>query len=62
MPVVTIDLLKGRDQQTKQAIATEITAVLSQHLGNDPAHIYVVFNEVAPNDWAVGGLFFEEEA
>lgn len=58
MPIVKIELLAGRDVQTKQAIATEVTAVLSKHLGNDPEHIYVMFDDVPATDWAVGGRLF----
>ncbi len=62
MPIVKIEMLAGRDVQTKQAIATEVTAVISKHLGNDPAHIYVMFDDVASEDWAVGGRLFANMA
>lgn len=59
MPIVRIDLLAGRSPAVKQGLAIELTALVARHLGTDPAHIYVMFNDVAHQDWAVGGRVFD---
>ncbi len=59
MPIVRIELLAGRPAEVKQALAAELTAVVARHLGNDPAHIYVIYTDVAHSDWAVAGRMFD---
>jgi len=62
MPIIRVDLLAGRPPAVKQALAAELTAVAARHLGGAPAHIYVMFNEVAHHDWAVAGRLFDNPA
>jgi phenylpyruvate tautomerase PptA (4-oxalocrotonate tautomerase family) len=35
-----------------------MTALVSRLCQSDPAHIYVMFNDVQPQDWAVAGKVF----
>ncbi|MBL0421090.1 4-oxalocrotonate tautomerase family protein [Ramlibacter sp. AW1] len=58
MPIVKIEMLAGRDAATKERIAVEITDVIARNTGAEPAHIYVMFSDVAPGDWAVAGRLF----
>lgn len=62
MPIVKVEMLAGRDAAAKQRIATEITEVIARNTGSDPAHIYVMFSDVAHADWAVAGRFFPAPA
>lgn len=57
MPIVRIEMLPGRSQESKQKIAEEITATLTRALGVATGHIYVMFDEVAGQNWAVAGQF-----
>ena len=58
MPIARIEMLQGRSQDTKDRIAQEITALLARELQVDPQHVYVMFSEMAHNNWAVGGRCF----
>ena len=58
MPIVRIEMLAGRSAQTKQLIAQEMTQTMARLCQVDPAHIYVMFNDVRHEDWAVGGKVF----
>ena len=62
MPIIRVELLAGRSPEMKQALAADLTAVVTRHLGSAPAHIYVMFNEVAHHDWAVAGRMFDDPA
>ena len=62
MPIIRVELLAGRPPEVKQALAAELTAVAARHLGSAPAHIYVIFNDVAHQDWAVAGRVFDAPA
>lgn len=58
MPVVRISWFSGKDTPTKQIVAAEVTESIARHTGTDPNHIYVVFEDVQPSDWAGGGRLF----
>lgn len=55
MPIVRIEMLAGRSAALKECLAVEITALVARLCHSDPAHIYVMFNDVRPQDWAVAG-------
>jgi len=59
MPIVRIDMLAGRSHAVKQALAADLTTLVARHLGTEPGHIYVLFNDVSRQDWAVGGQLFD---
>jgi 4-oxalocrotonate tautomerase len=58
MPIIRIDLLAGRSPETKQQLAAEMTMTMARICGCDPAHVYVMFNDVQHHDWAVAGQVF----
>lgn len=62
MPIVRVEMLAGRSAELKQRIATEMTALVARLCHSDPAHIYVIFNDVQPHDWAVAGKVFATPA
>lgn len=59
MPVVNIQMFAGRDE-AKPAIAQEVTSAIAKHAGVDPQYIYVIFNDVKTDDWAISGELFSE--
>lgn len=58
MPVVRVTWFSGKDAAAKQAVAQDITQSIVQHTGTDPNYIYVIFEDVAPSDWAGAGRLF----
>lgn len=62
MPIVRIELFPGRDHATKMEIATGITRVLEETAGISPAATTVIFTEVSPSEWVVGGRPFATPA
>jgi 4-oxalocrotonate tautomerase len=55
MPVVTVDWVAGRSPEQKREVAERITAAVSEIGGAKAGSVWVVFNDVAPEDWAIGG-------
>jgi 4-oxalocrotonate tautomerase len=60
MPVVRVSWFEGKDTAAKQAVAAEITESIVKNTGTDAKYIYVIFEDVAPSNWAGGGTLFEE--
>ena len=54
MPFVNIQILKGHPQECKDEIANRVTATLSELAQLPKEAIWVVFDEVAAEDWYVG--------
>lgn len=55
MPIVTVEWFAGRTREQKEAVATRVTAALAEEGGARTEDVWVVFRDVDPGDWAVGG-------
>ena len=55
MPIVRVTLAEGRSKAQKTALAREITESVVRHCGGHAAHVYVLFDDVAPDEWLGGG-------
>ncbi|MBJ7514694.1 MAG: 4-oxalocrotonate tautomerase family protein [Stenotrophomonas sp.] len=60
MPVVRVSWFEGKDATAKKAVAAEITESIVKNTGTDPSYIYVIFEDVAPSNWAGAGKLFGE--
>lgn len=58
MPVVRVSWFKGKDEEQKQVVAREITESIVRNTGTNAEYIYVLFEDVAPSDWAAAGKLF----
>ncbi|MBE5202755.1 4-oxalocrotonate tautomerase family protein [Pectobacterium sp. FL60-S17] len=59
MPVVNIQMFDGRDE-AKPAIARAVTEAIATHANVDPQYVYVIFNDVKTENWAISGEIFAE--
>ncbi|MFC4271447.1 2-hydroxymuconate tautomerase family protein [Sneathiella chungangensis] len=55
MPIVRIDMFEGRDRKTKQELVKSITSEMVRITGCSEASVHVVINNVAKEDWGLGG-------
>ena len=55
MPYINVKLAGNLNKEQKQEIAKEITDVMQRVANKPPSYTYIVFNEVATEDWASGG-------
>ena len=55
MPYVNVKLAGSVTKEQKKAIAKEITETLQKHAHKPPSYTYIVFEEVAFEDWAIAG-------
>lgn len=60
MPVVRVTWFNGKDAAAKQAVAADITTSIAERTGTDPKYVYVIFEDVAPSDWAGNGQLFDQ--
>lgn len=55
MPLVRVTIVEGRGAAEKKVAAQTITRTIAELCTCDPAHVYVIFDEVPATDWTVGG-------
>jgi 4-oxalocrotonate tautomerase len=60
MPYVNIQITReGNTREQKEAVIRGVTSVLVDVLGKDPDTTFVVIEEVAFEDWGIGGVQFD---
>ena len=60
MPVVRVSWFEGKNHEQKQKVAAEVTESIVRNTGTDAKYIYVIFDDVAPSDWAGEGKLLGE--
>ena len=62
MPLVTIEMLPGRSNETKAKMAKAVADVMVEVGGGSREHCWVVFRETTGDNWAIGGDMLSSEA
>lgn len=60
MPFVSIRILKGHPQARKDEIARRVTAAIAEVAELPKEAVWVVFEDVAAEEWYAGGLAVSE--
>jgi 4-oxalocrotonate tautomerase len=60
MPYVNIKLAGSVTKEQKSQIAKEITETLERIAHKPKSYTYITFEEVAYEDWAIGGKLLDE--
>jgi len=55
MPVVRIDLWKGRDKEKKKELIEKVTSAVVDAIGCSIEAVHVIINEVEKDNWGIGG-------
>ena len=54
MPIIRVEMLKGRSVAQKRALAKKLTDGFIEACGGNKASINVLITEVEGDDWAIG--------
>jgi 4-oxalocrotonate tautomerase len=60
MPIIRVEMLAGRSIKQKRELAEVLTRETSRIAGCTPASISVVIEDVAKENWAVGGQLLSD--
>ncbi|MBS3777779.1 MAG: 4-oxalocrotonate tautomerase family protein [Candidatus Thermoplasmatota archaeon] len=60
MPVVNVKLVGKLSEEQKAEIADQFTKTLEDVAGKPPKYVYVVFDEVERENWAMAGKLFSD--
>ena len=62
MPYVKIELMSGRTEDQKAAVARAVTDALVELAGARPETVFIVFDDVPAVNWASGGELLSRRA
>jgi len=54
MPIIRVEMLKGRSVEQKRALAEKLTDGFIEACGGNKASINVLITDVEAEDWAIG--------
>ncbi len=60
MPIVTIHILEGRDQQTRQDLIKNVTTAIIDTLGVPAESVRIIINEMPYENYGIAGLPVQE--
>ncbi|WP_416147815.1 2-hydroxymuconate tautomerase [Salipaludibacillus sp. HK11] len=55
MPIVTVKMLEGRDDEQKRALVEKVTAAVSETTKAPKEKVSVIIEEMSPNHYGVAG-------
>ena len=61
MPIIRVDMLKGRTKKQKQNLVKELTRAFNRACGEIHVGIDVILNEVEKENWCINGQLFSEK-
>ncbi|MDD5772044.1 MAG: 2-hydroxymuconate tautomerase family protein [bacterium] len=61
MPVVNIQILKGRSQEQKKKMAKTVTDAIVSSIGVKPEAVWIVIEEMERENFATGGVLHCEK-
>lgn len=63
MPIIRVEMFKGRSREQKREIAKELTDTFIRVAGGKPEGVTIIFSDIDKEDWAVaGGLVADRTA
>ena len=61
MPIIKIEMLKGRTIEQKRELVKRMTEVMNEVAKASFADTFVVIDEVERENWAIGGTLFSDK-
>ena len=61
MPIIQIQLLKGREEEQVRGLIQQVTEAAVRSLDVKPEQVRVLITEIADTHWGVGGKTKREE-
>jgi len=61
MPIIRVEMFKGRTREQKRALARELTEAFVRAVGGKPEAVTIVLQDVDKEDWAVAGALMADK-
>jgi len=61
MPIIRVEMFAGRSRDQKRALVKELTDAFVRTCGGKPEGLQIVIQDVAKEDWGVGGSLMADK-
>jgi 4-oxalocrotonate tautomerase len=61
MPIIRVEMFKGRNREQKRALVKELTDGFLRACGGKPESVQVVIADVDKEDWGVAGVLMADK-
>lgn len=61
MPIVQVEIIKGRTLEQKRQMVQEVTAAISNTLACPPEAVNIIIREMEKENYAQGGKLYSEK-
>ncbi len=61
MPMIRVEMFKGRNREQKRALVKELTDGFIRACGGKPESVQVVIADVDKEDWGVAGILMADK-
>jgi len=58
MPIIQVEIIKGRTQEQKRQMAKQVTDAVTSTLGCPPDAVKIIIREMEKDNYAEGGTLF----
>jgi 4-oxalocrotonate tautomerase len=62
MPIITVDMLAGRTDDQKRALAKELTDAIVRTAAASPQTVQVIIRDVPADHWSVAGKLIADRS
>jgi len=61
MPIVRVEIWKGRNKEQKQKLAEKLTSAVVESISCPPEAVQVIISEIDKENWAIGSKLASEK-
>ncbi len=61
MPIIRVEMFKGRTREQKRALVKELTDAFVRTCGGKPDALQIVIADVEKEDWGAGGILMADK-
>jgi len=61
MPMIRVEMFKGRTQEQKRALVKEVTDAFLRTCGGTPESVQIVIVDVEKSDWGAAGVLHSDK-
>ncbi|MGE0211936.1 MAG: 4-oxalocrotonate tautomerase [Parvibaculaceae bacterium] len=61
MPIIRVEMFKGRTREQKRALVKELTDTFIRTCGGKPESVQIVIVDVAKEDWGTAGVLMADK-
>ena len=62
MPIIRVEMLKGRTAEQKQELADNLTTAFIKSCGGNAEKLNIIITEIDSENWAIGGALLANKA